>query len=154
MAPLSIIGWVPGSHVETALYIFAVLLILYFPPRLFRDSAWFVREHYGDAFGLFILLLGVGLTVASDVWSNLTHVFIIANGLVMTAMAILKLKTNPPGTNGNGHTETLQVTTTSTDPSTPPATPDQAASSSSATTKVQTSAPAGWPGLDKPPGGA
>lgn len=89
---LSAHGW---HHIEFGIYALVLVLLLYAPPK--QADRWldiareFVEKHFGDAVGLWVLMVAVALTVVSDIW-NLPHTAQAASGLLLAAMGVLKLK--------------------------------------------------------------
>jgi hypothetical protein len=69
--PQNVHSW---HHVEFALYIAALMLMLYLPPRALRGLAGvqqFIEAHFGDSVGLYLLHLGIALVILAGVWPNM-----------------------------------------------------------------------------------
>jgi hypothetical protein len=87
------------------LVVFAALVVLaaivaYRPPKILSRFGWlgtFIDGHFGDSIAIFLLLLGISLSILSGFYPQLSATKDIGGSLVLTAMAVLKLNGKPNG---------------------------------------------------------
>lgn len=79
------------GHVEAALGILWLALMIYFPPRTWGGLGKFIERHFADSVGFYILHLGILLVVVGGVWPQVGGISSTGNSLILAGMTVLKL---------------------------------------------------------------
>ena len=83
------------THHWVAVYIAAALWMLYHPPKAVKGVGQFIKTHFGDSMGVYLLHLAIGLIVLGSVYS-IASMTQVGQTLLTTAMAILKFTKDAP----------------------------------------------------------
>lgn len=136
-------GW---HHIEFAVYVVLVVLILYRPPAVLRvlsNAGHLLEAHFGDWIGLYILHLGIVLVILAGVWSNMPRVGELGYALVTAAMGVLKLTGKLPNGAGAPPATPSAPAPAAAAPALPSA-PAAAAAPPAAPSPAAPTPPAGW----------
>ena len=98
--------WVTANiHLHLLFYTAIALLLLYRPPAVMQRLQGigdFVSRHWGDSIGLYMIHLGIVLTVVGGFYTQLGSVQHVGESFILTGVGMLKLKYIPKEGNGNG----------------------------------------------------